>query len=55
MFLEKYINKSGFTALLVGGILAVMTGSVLLIVAYVVINSIFGSIGTVSNSALKGF
>ena len=31
MFLEKYLNRKAFTALLVGSILAIMIGSVLLV------------------------
>jgi hypothetical protein len=41
MFLDKYLNKKAFTQLLVGGILAIMIGSVLIVISYVVINSIF--------------
>ncbi len=53
MFLDKYLNRKAFTALLVGSILAIMIGSVMLVVAYVVINAILTGIGTVSNSALN--
>ena len=41
-FVEKY--KKAFTALLVGSIMAIMIGSVLLVVSYVVINAIVGSV-----------
>jgi len=50
-FLAKY--KKGFTALLVGSIMAIMIGAVLLVVSYVVINAIVVSTGTVSNAALN--
>jgi len=50
-FVEKY--KKAFTALLVGSIMAIMIGSVLLVVSYVVINAIIGSTGTISNVALN--
>jgi hypothetical protein len=53
MFLDKYLNRKAFTALLVGSILAIMIGSVLLVISYVVINAIIGSTGTISNSALN--
>jgi hypothetical protein len=36
-------NRFAFTALLIGGIMAIMIGSVLLIVSYVVVNAIVGS------------
>ena len=48
MFLSKYLNKKAFTQLLVGGIIAIMVGSVLIVISYVVINSIF----TTSASAM---
>ena len=48
---EKF--KRAFTALLVGSILAIMIGSVLLVISYVVINAIIGSTGTISNAALN--
>jgi hypothetical protein len=48
-----HVNKSAFTALLVGSILAIMIGSVLLVISYVVINAIIGSTGTISNAALN--
>ena len=50
-FLAKY--KKAFTALLVGSIMAIMIGAVLLVVAYVVINAIVGSTGTISNAMLN--
>lgn len=50
--LEKYLNKKAFTALVVGSIMAIMIGSVLLVVSYVVINAIIGGTGTISNVAL---
>jgi hypothetical protein len=53
MFLDKYLNRKAFTALLVGSILAIMIGSVLLVISYVVINAIIGSTGTISNAALN--
>jgi hypothetical protein len=53
MFLDKYLNRKAFTALLVGSILAIMIGSVLLIVSYVVINAIIGSTGSLANVALN--
>jgi hypothetical protein len=43
MFLDKYLNRKAFTALLVGSILAIMIGSVLLVVSYVVVNAIIGT------------
>jgi hypothetical protein len=52
MFLEKYINRKAFTALLVGSILAIMIGAVLLVVSYTVINAIIVSTGTITNAAL---
>jgi uncharacterized membrane protein YjgN (DUF898 family) len=40
MDIRKYLpNKSAFTALLVGSILAIMIGAVLLVVSYTVINA----------------
>jgi len=54
MDFRKYLpNKSAFTALLVGSILAIMVGAVLLIVSYVVINAIIVSTGTIANVALN--
>jgi hypothetical protein len=53
MFLDKYLNRKAFTALLVGSILAIMIGSVLLVISYVVINAIIGSTGSISNAALN--
>jgi hypothetical protein len=53
MFLDKYLNRKAFTALLVGSILAIMIGSVLLVISYVVINAIIGSTGTISNASLN--
>jgi hypothetical protein len=54
MFLDKYLNKKGFTALLVGGILAIMIGSVLIVISYTVISAIFNtssaSMGTTNSS-----
>jgi hypothetical protein len=47
------VNKQAFTALLVGSILAIMIGSVLLVISYVVINAIIGSTGTISNASLN--
>ena len=45
MELRKYLpNKRAFTALLVGSILAIMIGSVLLIISYVVINAIVAAV-----------
>jgi hypothetical protein len=52
MFLDKYLNRKAFTALLVGSILAIMIGSVLLIVSYTVVNAIVTSSGTITNVAL---
>ena len=45
-------NRYAFTALLIGGIMAIMIGAVLLIVSYVVINAVIGSAGTITNPAL---
>jgi hypothetical protein len=45
-------NRFAFTALLIGGIMAIMIGSVLLVVSYVVINAVIGSAGTITNPAL---
>jgi hypothetical protein len=45
-------NRLAFTALLIGGIMAIMIGSVLLVVSYVVINAVIGSAGTITNPAL---
>jgi hypothetical protein len=54
MDLKRYLpNKKAFTALLVGGILALMIGAVLLIVSYTVLNAVVTSAGTVSNAALN--
>jgi hypothetical protein len=57
MFLDKYLNKKGFTALLIGGILAVMIGAVLIVISYTVINAIFTtsatSVATPANSSLN--
>jgi hypothetical protein len=53
MFLDKYLNRKAFTALLVGSILAIMIGAVLLVISYVVINAIIGSTGTITNAALN--
>jgi hypothetical protein len=53
MFLDKYLNRKAFTALLVGSILAIMIGSVLLVISYVVINAIIGSTGTITNISLN--
>ena len=47
------VDEQGFTALLVGSILAIMIGSVLLVISYVVINAIIGSTGTISNASLN--
>jgi len=41
MFLDKYLNKKAFTALLIGGILAIMIGAVLIVISYTVISAIF--------------
>jgi len=48
-----HVDEQGFTALLVGSILAIMIGSVLLVISYVVINAIIGSTGTISNASLN--
>ena len=53
MFLDKYMNRKAFTALLVGSILAIMIGAVLLVISYVVINAIVGSTGTIGNIPLN--
>jgi len=47
------VDEQGFTALLVGSILAIMIGSVLLVISYVVINAIIGSTGVISNASLN--
>jgi hypothetical protein len=52
MFLDKYLNRKAYTQLLVGSILAIMIGSVLLIISYVVINAIV--ISTPMTGALAG-
>jgi hypothetical protein len=39
-------NRFAFTALLIGGVLAIMIGSVLLVVSYVVINAVVQSVST---------
>jgi len=53
MFLDKYLNRKAFTALLVGSILAIMIGAVLLVISYVVINAIISSAGTITNTTLN--
>jgi ABC-type uncharacterized transport system fused permease/ATPase subunit len=54
MFLDKYLNRKAFTAMLVGGILAIMIGAVLLVISYTVISAIFTtsatSMGTTNSS-----
>ena len=45
-------NRLAFTGLLISGIMAIMIGSVLLVVSYVVINAVIGSAGTITNPAL---
>jgi hypothetical protein len=45
-------NRFAFTALLIGGIMAIMVGAVLLVISYVVINAVIGSAGTITNVAL---
>ena len=58
--MEGYLHKWGiknrlaFTGLLISGIMAIMIGSVLLVVSYVVINAVIGSAGTITNAALCG-
>jgi len=47
------VDEQGFTALLVGSVLAIMIGSVLLVISYVVINAIVGATGVVSNESLN--
>ena len=46
-------NRYAFTGLLIAGIMAVMIGSVLLIVSYIVINAVISSAGTISNTYLS--
>jgi len=47
MELRKYLpNKKGFTAILVGSIMAILIGSVLLIVTYVVLSTLITSTST---------
>ena len=45
-------NRKAFTALLIAGIMAIMIGSVLLVVSYVVINAVIGSTGTATSGPL---
>jgi hypothetical protein len=54
MDLKKYIpNTKANVALIVGAILAIMIGSVLLVVSYTVINAVVVATGTVSNPTLN--
>jgi len=45
-------NRAAFTALLIGGIMAIMIGAVLLVVSYVVVNAVIGSVGTPTSGPL---
>jgi hypothetical protein len=45
-------NRYAFTALLIGGILAIMIGAVLLVVSYVVVNAVVASVGTPTSGPL---
>ena len=48
MDLKKYLpNKAGFTAILVSSIMAILVGSVLLVVTYVVLSSLLTAMGNI--------
>ena len=48
MELRKYLpNKKGFTAILVGSIMAILIGSTLLIVTYVVLSALLTAVGQI--------
>jgi hypothetical protein len=49
MDLRKYLpNKRAFTAILVGSIMAILLGSTLLIVTYVVLSALLTAVGSIS-------
>ena len=47
-------NRYAFTALLIGGIMAIMIGSVLLVVSYVVINAVVASVTSTQQTGALG-
>ena len=51
-FLASF-SKKAFTALLVGSIMAILIGSVLLIITYIVLNSVINSTGFLTNAVLN--
>jgi hypothetical protein len=52
-FLEKIINRSGFTGLMLMSILSILVGSIVLLITYLILNAVITAIGTISNVALN--
>ena len=51
---KKFLpNRNAFAGMLIGGILAIVLGSVMLLLAYLILNGMFTAVGTISNVGLN--
>lgn len=50
--LRATLDKA-FAGMLIGGILAIVLGSVMLLLAYLILNGMFTAVGTISNAGLN--
>ena len=50
--LHASLNKA-FAGMLIGGILAIVLGSVMLLLAYLILNGMFTAVGTIANAGLN--
>ena len=50
--LRASFNKA-FAGMLIGGIIAITLGAIMLMLSYLILNGMFGAVGTISNTALN--